>query len=865
MTSSGTWTSGSKDGRGPSRPFYVDDTNFYNGVFHVRDRTNTLWRAPPITHMPGCFFSRAWLTAYGTPIDTAGAIDEFYFINTAVQELEETFFQTDYLATMQKIDVSHNHFAKLPERMFGWYDNDVLTDFDVSTNRITAVAPTTFAGFGAVEALNVANNLLESLPVDIFRGMHALKRLNLNNNLLTELPGGIFQGLEKIETLLMQTNRFDRLASDVFAGLTPLTAITMASSRPLSCTDSLLERDADSGSITELKCDCIVTRSKLEGKKDRRDLNEDSDSNDNVNTPPSQKSIAVTKTTFNYPHGDYLAYCMTAAEIASFYTPLTTPPGFDPLHSTAGIVGLDEAWSTIVHAGEPVKFPADGTQEPGTAALYAIFDILEGSSPVRDIDQLRYTPVLKFEGFSSGGILDSDLELALDERKQRSSRETETSAAPASTTRAVPSQQCNKSHADFMPFNWAADHDSSGVETGRTIITCFCAGQVTLDLYVYDGLEPYAAYGQPFESDSVVIKTHTFSVVATDFILVLTDERVSANSKYVVPDRDGAVTDVVVNETHSISPLQIDSEETIVSGGSVEDIAYFLEAAPDGWFVSTHTGEIFGTFTSLGRHNITLMARDKGGQEAIVEALLFDAKMRDVDDASNGPNGLGCTTGEGVDDVPFDLHFTCVCTTEGYNGENCEISLAALEAEAAKAEEESKKPARRQTVAATVSVLVLGLLVVLFIQHQLHVRKLRKLVAQLKALAYGEETVEPDSDAMELVLFDAVDTAQFELVAPLLARGASAFKRHPQTFLLPQTTVLKRAHQLRADEKSAAEQAVLVMFKSNCKVDHLMVDLMEATPEAKHMMIRTIETLASEDWRATDGSGDNVAHRVLEA
>lgn len=268
--------------------------------------------------------------AYGTPIDTAGAIDEFYFINTAVQELEETFFQTDYLATMQNIDVSHNHFAKLPERMFGWYDNDVLTDFDVSTNRITAVAPTTFAGFGAVEALNVANNLLESLPVDIFRGMHALKRLNLNNNLLTELPGGIFQGLEKIETLLMQTNRFDRLASDVFAGLTPLTAITMASSRPLSCTDSLLERDADSGSITELKCDCIVTRSKLEGKKDRRDLNEDSDSNDNVNTPPSQKSIAVTETTFNYPHGDYLAYCMTAAEIASFYTPLTTPPWFRP-------------------------------------------------------------------------------------------------------------------------------------------------------------------------------------------------------------------------------------------------------------------------------------------------------------------------------------------------------------------------------------------------------------------------------------------------------------------------------------------------------------------------------------------------------
>merc|ERR1719272_1933330 len=67
----------------------------------------------------------------------------------------------------------------------------------------------------------------------------------------------------------------------------------------------------------------------------------------------------------------------------------------------------------------------------------------------------------------------------------------------------------------------------------------------------------------------------------------------------------------------------------MVSSGTIGDITFTLNA-DDGWFVSAQSGEIFGQFSAVGTHNMTLYAVDHAGKQAVVEVMTFDVKARPI-------------------------------------------------------------------------------------------------------------------------------------------------------------------------------------------------------------------------------------------
>jgi hypothetical protein len=107
---------------------------------------------------------------------------------------------------------------------------------------------------------------------------------------------------------------------------------------------------------------------------------------------------------------------------------------------------------------------------------------------------------------------------------------------------------------------------------------------------------------------STMLEELSFAVIAAAaFKLSLFSARTRTSSEFTDPDEQLAYT---VGESYRIAPLKIDMETTVVSIGKVTDITYTLEGAPDGWFVSSKTGEISGVFNQAGTYQMTLFAMD---------------------------------------------------------------------------------------------------------------------------------------------------------------------------------------------------------------------------------------------------------------
>jgi hypothetical protein len=84
------------------------------------------------------------------------------------------------------------------------------------------------------------------------------------------------------------------------------------------------------------------------------------------------------------------------------------------------------------------------------------------------------------------------------------------------------------------------------------------------------------------------------------------------------------------------------------------------------------------SITCTGRFNATLLARDTGGGEVVVNRWAFEIKPVDTDVAAYGPNGTACVNNGVADDgTPMDGSFTCNCSATLFSGLNCEVSNAA--------------------------------------------------------------------------------------------------------------------------------------------------------------------------------------------
>ena len=136
---------------------------------------------------------------------------------------------------------------------------------------------------------------------------------------------------------------------------------------------------------------------------------------------------------------------------------------------------------------------------------------------------------------------------------------------------------------------------------------------------------------------TAVVEQLFFTVLKQNvFAVGLRTTRVRTGSEYTDPAAPGIP--LVVNESYRFSPLELrESDEagkynsirkgTTVSAGSFDDITFTLEA-DDGWFVSAQTGEIFGQFDSVGKHDMVLYAVDAAGKQDVVEEMSFAVKKQ---------------------------------------------------------------------------------------------------------------------------------------------------------------------------------------------------------------------------------------------
>ena len=118
-------------------------------------------------------------------------------------------------------------------------------------------------------------------------------------------------------------------------------------------------------------------------------------------------------------------------------------------------------------------------------------------------------------------------------------------------------------------------------------------------------------------------------------------------------------------------------EQSSGTSDALADLKFTIDGAPQGFLIDTNDGYIQGTPTKPGTYNVTLFAVDSRNQKAKVESLQLVVKMKDTDEAENGPNKKQCEHDTAVDDGDrFDNVFTCDCSGTIYTGDNCEKTSA---------------------------------------------------------------------------------------------------------------------------------------------------------------------------------------------
>ncbi|XP_030635380.1 leucine-rich repeat and transmembrane domain-containing protein 2 [Chanos chanos] len=76
----------------------------------------------------------------------------------------------------------------------------------LSNNRLSSLAPASFANLTALEHLDLSNNYLDKLPAGVFAQLPNLTALSLRNNSLTVLETELLQGLLQLRTLDLSLN-----------------------------------------------------------------------------------------------------------------------------------------------------------------------------------------------------------------------------------------------------------------------------------------------------------------------------------------------------------------------------------------------------------------------------------------------------------------------------------------------------------------------------------------------------------------------------------------------------------------------------------------------------------------------------------
>lgn len=163
-----------------------------------------------------------------------------------------------------------------------------------------------------------------------------------------------------------------------------------------------------------------------------------------------------------------------------------------------------------------------------------------------------------------------------------------------------------------------------------------------------------------------------------DLAIDATSRKEKNGTEYADPE-EMEDTFYAVGEAYRVAPFEIDASATTPSIGGVDGITYTLnEDAPDNFFLSTTSGELFWQFGPRDNGTdivVTLFAIDKGGARQSMETIKMKALYKDIDAPGyvHGPNSKACLN-EGIatdDENTFDGAYTCSCLS-GWDGDNCE-------------------------------------------------------------------------------------------------------------------------------------------------------------------------------------------------
>lgn len=128
-----------------------------------------------------------------------------------------------------------------------------------------------------------------------------------------------------------------------------------------------------------------------------------------------------------------------------------------------------------------------------------------------------------------------------------------------------------------------------------------------------------------------------------------------------------------IGETYKFAPVEIIAAEH--TDDVLSELEFSLKDAPEGFLINPTDGYIQGTPTTWGEHTMQLFAVDSLNNRALVENITLSIKPKDIDVSDYGPNSQFCEHGMAVDEIAFDMVFTCDCNATVYEGANCEVSI----------------------------------------------------------------------------------------------------------------------------------------------------------------------------------------------
>ncbi|XP_040263538.1 leucine-rich repeats and immunoglobulin-like domains protein 1 isoform X1 [Bufo bufo] len=143
--------------------------------------------------------------------------------------------------------LSKNRISQLPVRAFKL---PLLTQLELSRNRIRLIEGLTFQGLDSLEILKLQRNNISKLTDGAFWGLARMQVLHLEHNSLTEVNSGSLYGLKSLQQLYLGNNSISKISSGGWSFCQKLQELVLSHNKLTRLDQGSL---ADLGSLTTLR------------------------------------------------------------------------------------------------------------------------------------------------------------------------------------------------------------------------------------------------------------------------------------------------------------------------------------------------------------------------------------------------------------------------------------------------------------------------------------------------------------------------------------------------------------------------------------------------------------------------------------